>query len=177
MLRAVPVTVRIADSRFVVLRSTSLILAISSTCFFVTLPTLLRFGSAEPFAMIRCALQQNRSRRRLQNEGERAVGVDRHEHRENHSVRLLLRLGVELFAEIHDVQAVWTERRADWRRRSRFARRKLQLDRRLNLLCHVPASTSFLRLSFTQPSFSTLAKSNSTGVERPKIVTDTFNRL
>src|ERR1700687_2108156 len=51
MLRAVPITVRIADSRLVVLRSTSLIFAISSTCFFVTLPTLLRFGSAEPFAM------------------------------------------------------------------------------------------------------------------------------
>src|SRR5205807_3323307 len=28
-----------------------------------------------------------------------------------------------------------------------------------------------------QPSFSTLAKSSSTGVERPKIVTETFKRL
>ena len=27
------------------------------------------------------------------------------------------------------------------------------------------------------PSFSTLAKSSSTGVDRPKIVTETFNRL
>src|SRR5467141_2687248 len=52
MLRAVPITVRTADSRLVVLRSTSLIFAISSTCFFVTLPTLLRFGSAEPLAML-----------------------------------------------------------------------------------------------------------------------------
>src|SRR5215472_19257302 len=51
MLRAVPITVRIADSRLVVLRSTSLVFAISSTCFFVTFPTLLRFGSAEPFAI------------------------------------------------------------------------------------------------------------------------------
>src|SRR3984893_8127426 len=51
MLRAVPITVRTAESRLVVLRSTSLILAISSTCFFVTLPTLLRFGSAEPWTM------------------------------------------------------------------------------------------------------------------------------
>src|ERR1700732_3596026 len=51
MLRAVPITVRTAESRFVVLRSTSLILAISCTCFLVTLPTLLRFGSAEPFTM------------------------------------------------------------------------------------------------------------------------------
>src|SRR5437762_717897 len=52
MLRAVPITVRTADSRLLVLRSTSLIFAISRTCFFVTLPTLLRFGSAEPFAML-----------------------------------------------------------------------------------------------------------------------------
>src|SRR6202043_228129 len=51
MFRAVPITVRTADSIFVVLRSTSLSLAISSTCFFVTLPTLLRFGSAEPFTI------------------------------------------------------------------------------------------------------------------------------
>src|SRR5215471_20354983 len=56
MLRAVPMTVRTADSRLVVLRSTSLILAISSTCFFVTLPTLLRFGSAEPLAMLAARL-------------------------------------------------------------------------------------------------------------------------
>src|SRR6267142_2722419 len=51
MLRAVPMTVRTAESRLVVLRSTSLIFAISVTCFFVTLPTLLRFGSGEPLAM------------------------------------------------------------------------------------------------------------------------------
>src|SRR5207244_11429351 len=58
MLRAVPITVRIADSRLVVLRSTSLILAISSTCFLVTLPTLLRFGSAEPLAMLAARLSR-----------------------------------------------------------------------------------------------------------------------
>src|SRR5690349_11315411 len=52
MLRAVPITVRTAESRLVVLRSTSLIFAISSTCFFVTLPTLLRFGSEEPLAIL-----------------------------------------------------------------------------------------------------------------------------
>src|SRR5580692_9345826 len=52
MLRAVPITVRTAESRLVVLRSTSLIFAISMTCFFVTFPTLLRFGSAEPLAIL-----------------------------------------------------------------------------------------------------------------------------
>src|SRR5580658_9406941 len=51
MLRAVPDTVRTADSRLVVFRSTSFSLAISSTCFRVTLPTLVRFGSAEPLTI------------------------------------------------------------------------------------------------------------------------------
>src|SRR5256885_1467413 len=51
MFRAVPITVRIADSKFVVFKSTSLVLAISSTCFLVTFPTLLRFGSAEPLTI------------------------------------------------------------------------------------------------------------------------------
>src|SRR5271163_1088756 len=51
MFFAVPAMVRIAESRLVVLRSTSFNCAISCTCFFVTLPTLLRFGSAEPFTI------------------------------------------------------------------------------------------------------------------------------
>src|SRR5712692_6490764 len=51
MFRAVPITVRTADSRLVVFKSTSFALAISSTCFLVTLPTLVRFGSAEPFTI------------------------------------------------------------------------------------------------------------------------------
>src|SRR6266446_5566947 len=92
---------------------------------------------------IRRALEQHRSRRRLQNKRERAVGVNRHEHRKNHPVRFLRGLGVELLAEIHDVQAMWAERSADRRRRSGFARGQLQLDGGLNLLCHVPASISF----------------------------------
>ena len=43
--------------------------AISSTCFFVTVPTLFLFGSADPFAQVRGALQQDRRRRRLRDEG------------------------------------------------------------------------------------------------------------
>src|SRR5580704_2489516 len=126
------------------------------------------------------AQQQNRSRRRLQDEGERAVGINRHEHGEYHPVRFFGRFGVELLAKIHDVQAVRTERRTDRRRRRRFARGQLQFDCRLYFLSHVPASISFYLLWFfaaAQPSFSTLAKSSSTGVERPKIVTETFSRL
>src|SRR6516165_2582725 len=115
MLRAVPITVRIADSRLVVLRSTSLILAISSTCFFVTLPTLLRFGSGT-LGDVGGALEQHGGRRSLQNETKSTVAVHRYQHRENHPVRLFGGLGVELLAEIHDVQTVRAERRAHGRR-------------------------------------------------------------
>src|SRR5262249_15440760 len=134
---------------------------------------------------VRRAKQQHGSRRRFQNEGEAAIGINRDQDREDHSVRFLGRLGIELFAEIHDVQAMRTERGADGRRRRRFASRQLQLDRGLYLLWrHVPLPQTFLlrrkaapTRSKPQPSFSTLAKSSSTGVERPKIVTDTFKRL
>src|SRR5713226_6220307 len=82
------------------------------------------------------AFQQHRRRRRLQDEGEGAVGVDRHQHRENHPVRIIAGLRVALLAEIHDVQAVRTECGAHRRRRSCLARRQLQLNGCLNLLCH-----------------------------------------
>ena len=51
MFRAVPITVRTADSRLVVFKSGILVLAISSTCFLETLPTFVRFGSPEPLTM------------------------------------------------------------------------------------------------------------------------------
>src|SRR5262249_468708 len=48
--RAVPSMVLIAPSRSLELRSLTLVLAISSTCARVTLPTLFLFGVAEPLA-------------------------------------------------------------------------------------------------------------------------------
>src|SRR5262249_28358248 len=50
MERAVPATDLIADSSVSQFRSGSLVLAISSTCFLVTVPTLVLFGSADPLA-------------------------------------------------------------------------------------------------------------------------------
>src|SRR5436190_1014588 len=50
MLRAVPRTDRIAASRSKQFRSGILILAISSTCDWVILPTLVLCGSGDPFA-------------------------------------------------------------------------------------------------------------------------------
>ena len=49
---AVPRTVLTAAARSVQLRSGIFCFAMSSTCLAVTVPTLLRFGSAEPFARL-----------------------------------------------------------------------------------------------------------------------------
>ena len=181
MLRAVPETVRTAESRFVVMRSTSLIFAISSTCFLVTLPTLLRFGSGEPLAIPQRAIAAL-TLANLEDERECAVGINRDQHRKNHSIRFFLRLGIELLAEIHDVHAMGTERGSH--RRAGVA---LPADNcSLMVVCIFfggiflylySAPAKLRRALISYPSFSTLAKSSSTGVERPKIVTDTFNRL
>src|ERR1700686_2478682 len=56
MLRAVPLTEFIADSSEKQFRSGILILAISSTCLLVILPTLVLFGSADPFARLTARL-------------------------------------------------------------------------------------------------------------------------
>jgi len=57
MLRAVPMTVRTAESRLVVLRSTSLIFAISITVF-GDFADLVRFGSAEPLRYLPHAVEE-----------------------------------------------------------------------------------------------------------------------
>src|SRR5580704_1763266 len=51
MLRAVPDTVFTAAARSAAVRSLSLVLAISSTCARVTLPTLFLLGIGEPFSI------------------------------------------------------------------------------------------------------------------------------
>ena len=51
MLRAVPATMRMAWSSSFAFKSFAFSLAISASCFFVTLPTLSRFGTPEPLAM------------------------------------------------------------------------------------------------------------------------------
>src|SRR5258705_3720050 len=80
------------------------------------------------------AEQKNRGRRRLQDEGEAAVRVDGDQDRENHPVGLLLRLGIELLAEIHNVDAVGPKRGAHSGSRGGLARRELPLDGGLYLL-------------------------------------------
>ena len=130
--RAVPRTVRMAASMSVQFMSCIFCAASSRTCFSVTLPTLFLFGSFEPapgFLPVGEAgglLEEHADGRRLQDEGEGAVGVDRDHHGDDHVPAR--GLGVELLAEAHDVDAVLTERGADGRRRVRLAGGELQLD-------------------------------------------------
>ena len=103
----------------------------SSTCFRLTWPTFslpvleapsrgLKSGGLE---------QEHAGGRRLADEGERAIRVDGDDDR-NDQVLFGLRLGrgVELLAELHDVDAVLAERGPDRRRRIRLAGGNLKLD-------------------------------------------------
>jgi hypothetical protein len=82
-------------------------------------PTFSRFGSPSPCRAERL-LDQHGGGRRLRDEVERAVLVDRDLDRDDPPV-LLCGLGVERLAELHDVDAVLPERRADRRRRVRLS--------------------------------------------------------
>ena len=120
-LRAVPSTVRIAASRLAAVRSGIFMRAISSTCFLVTWPTFFLFGSPDPFSIPAAFLSStdaggvfstnvnDRSAYTVMMTGMMSPG-------------LRLRLRVERLAELHDVHAALTERRAppagsDWPRR------------------------------------------------------------
>src|SRR5205807_3218339 len=84
-----------------------------------------------------CPLEQNRCRRRLRDEGERAIVIDRHHHRDDESLQFL-RAGarIELLAELHDVDLRLSEGRTYRRRRGSLSRGDLQLHRSCDLLCH-----------------------------------------
>src|SRR3954452_17756355 len=80
-------------------------------------------------------LDEHRGRRRLRDERERAVLVDR-DHNGNRGAGLILGLRVERLAELHDVDAVLAQGGADGRRRRRLAAGGLELDRGEDLLRH-----------------------------------------
>src|SRR3954453_13290195 len=157
----------------------------------------LRLGDLRHLVAVRLArslldaprlLDEHRRRRRLRDERERAVLVDG-DHDRDRRPGLVLRLGVERLAELHDVDAVLAEGRADGRRRGRLAAGRLQLDLGEDLLRHV-----FLRMvraavgggrrvgggrwgggSDPDQIFLTWSKPTSTGVSRPKIETRTLS--
>jgi hypothetical protein len=80
-------------------------------------------------------LDEHRGGRRLGHERERAVLVDR-DHDRDDRAGVLLGLRVERLAELHDVDAVLTQRRTDGRGRGGLAADGLQLDLGEYLLGH-----------------------------------------
>src|SRR5215510_565630 len=77
----------------------------------------------------RGSLQQHRCRGRLGDESERPIRVDRNDYWDDQSFLILTAgLGVELLAELHDVDLRLTERGTYRRSRSRFASSDLEFD-------------------------------------------------
>jgi hypothetical protein len=106
-----------------------LVLAISSSWARVILPTLSVCGLARTLVQLDGLLDQGRRRRRLDDEGEALVRKSGDHHRQRQTGLNALGLGVERLAELHDVQAALTQRRADGGRRVGFACWHLQLDK------------------------------------------------
>src|SRR3954451_15052339 len=140
----------------------------------------LRLGDPRHLLAVRLAralldagglLDEHRGRRRLRDEGERAVLVDR-DHDRDRRPGLVLGLRVERLAELHDVDAVLAQGGADRRRRRRLAAGGLELDRGEDLLRH-----GFSRWYAVWGGyiFLTWSKPTSTGVSRPKMETRTLS--
>ena len=148
MERAVPLTERMAASTSKQFRSGILIFAISSTCAWVILPTLALCGSAEPLAIPTARLISTGTGRRLGDEGERTIREDGDHHRDDETFLIFTRsFCVERLAELHDVDALRTERRTDRGRRSGLARGNLQLYRTCYFLCHFKPFNLFYLIS------------------------------
>ena len=81
-MRAVPITVRTADSRLVVFRSTSLMRGDVFHLLSRHLADLGAVGLGRTLDDARGALEQLGGRRRLGDKGKAAIVVDRHQHRE-----------------------------------------------------------------------------------------------
>src|SRR6185503_2871604 len=92
-------------------------------------------------------LEQDGRRRRLHHEGEGPVLVARHHHRKDEPL-LVAGLGIEALAELHDVDAVLTERRAHRGRGIRLPRGDLELHHRLDFLRHVSEPFDLVVLEF-----------------------------
>ena len=132
--RAVPAMISAAASTSRAFRSGIFASAIWRTCSRVSRPTFSRFGSPEPFSIRSASLIRTAAGGVFVMKSNEVL-VDRDLDRDDPAV-LLLGLGVERLAELHDVDAVLAERRADRRRGVRLPARDLQLDECQNLLGH-----------------------------------------
>ena len=113
MLRAVPFTVATAAEMLRAFKSGIFSLAISSTCFCVTLPTLFRLGSPEPLAIAGGPFQKHGGRWCLGYECDAPIAVHRDDDGNNQPFLIPGRgPGVERLAELHNVHAVLAQRRS-----------------------------------------------------------------
>src|ERR1051326_5034542 len=109
-------------------------------------------------------LEEEARGRRLGDEGEAAVAIGRDHHRDRHAGLQTLGLRVERLAELHDVEAALSQRRANRRRRVRLPRRHLELD-----VAHYFLRHTTLRLTTVRPStrsLRSLAQDEDQGVYR-----------
>ena len=127
MLRAVPAMIFMAASTSLAFRSFIFSSAISRTLALGHRGDLVAVGLAGALFDAGGLAQKHRGRRRLGDEGEGAVFIDRDLHRDDR-VAFLLGLGVEGLAEIHDVDAVLAQRGADRRGGVSLPGGNLQLD-------------------------------------------------
>ena len=141
--RAVPRTLLIAVSTEAAFRSGIFCLAMSSTCLAVTLPTLSLFGMPDPLAMPAARFNRIEAGGVLVMKVNDAVAVNRYHDRDDQPFHfLLVGAGIELLAELHDVDLRLAQRRAHRGRRRRLARRDLQLHLTCNFFCHcIPLSS------------------------------------
>src|SRR6185312_8590516 len=120
--------------------------------------------------------QQHRGRRGLEHEVERTVLVDR-DHRRHDLAAIVLRRRVVGLAELHDVQAVRTQRLPD-RGRVRGTRLQCELHGGRELLTSLGGHDPFLWIPPALGAGQILAtwlNDSSTGVSRPKIDTSTLS--
>jgi hypothetical protein len=89
------------------LRSFIFFSAIARSWVRVILPIVSRPGLARTRLQVQRLLDEVGRRRRLGDEGERLVLVDRDHGRQRRAALFLLGAGVELLAEAHDVDARW----------------------------------------------------------------------
>ena len=127
---------------------------------------------------VRRFLQKNRRGRTLGDEGERLV-FENGDHDGENVAGLFLGGGVKFLAERHDVDATRSERGADGRRRIGLSGGNLQFDVSYDFFGHTKfllRVERFLDYAWNDRNCyprSTCQYSSSTGVARPKIVTET----
>ena len=134
-----PLMLLIAASTEAAFKSGIFCVAISRTCFSVTLPTLSLLGVPAPLAMPAAFFNRTAAGGVLVIKVKAAIGVNRDDNRNDQSGHLLvLRARVELLAELHDVDLRLAQCGTDRRRGRGLAGFDLQLDVRGIFSSEVP---------------------------------------